>query len=118
MKEYDVNKVKNIAFAGHNGSGKTSLTEAILYKAGASDRLGKTADGTTVCDYDPEEIKRKISIGTSLASFEYNDYKVNILDTPGLFDFAEVFFAVLVIVFPVVLALVAVNPSGSISLAK
>ena len=88
MKEYDVNKVKNIAFAGHNGSGKTSLTEAILYKAGASDRLGKTADGTTVCDYDPEEIKRKISIGTSLASFEYNDYKVNILDTPGLFDFA------------------------------
>lgn len=88
MKEYDVNKVKNIAFAGHNGSGKTSLAEALLYKAGASDRLGKTADGTTVCDYDPEEIKRKISISTSLASFEYNDYKVNLLDTPGLFDFA------------------------------
>ena len=88
MKEYDVNKVKNIAFAGHNGSGKTSLAEAILFKAGASDRLGKTADGTTVCDYDPEEIKRQISIGTSLASFEYNDFKVNILDTPGLFDFA------------------------------
>lgn len=88
MKDYDVNKIKNIALAGHNGSGKTSLTEAILYKAGVSDRLGKTADGTTVCDYDPEEIKRKISIGTSLASFEYNDFKVNILDTPGLFDFA------------------------------
>lgn len=88
MKEYDVNKVKNIAFAGHNGSGKTSLAEAVLYKAGASDRLGKTADGTTVCDYDPEEIKRKISIGTSLVSFKYNDYKINILDTPGLFDFA------------------------------
>lgn len=88
MKDYDVTKVRNIAFAGHNGSGKTSLAEAILYKAGASDRLGKTADGTTVCDYDPEEIKRGISIGTSLASFEYNDYKVNLLDTPGLFDFA------------------------------
>lgn len=88
MKEYDINKVKNIAFAGHNGSGKTSLAEAVLYKAGASDRLGKTADGTTVCDYDPEEIKRGISIGTSLASFEYNDYRINILDTPGLFDFA------------------------------
>lgn len=88
MKEYDVNKVKNIALAGHNGSGKTSLAEAILYKAGASDRLGKTADGTTVCDYDPEEIKRQISIGTSLASFEYNGLKVNLLDTPGLFDFA------------------------------
>ena len=88
MKEYDVNKVKNIAFAGHNGSGKTSLAEALLFKAGASDRLGKTADGTTVCDYDPEEIKRQISIGTSLASFEYNDLKINLLDTPGLFDFA------------------------------
>ncbi len=88
MKEYDINKVKNIAFAGHNGSGKTSLAEAVLYKAGASDRLGKTADGTTVCDYDPEEVKRGISIGTSLASFEYNDYRINILDTPGLFDFA------------------------------
>ncbi len=88
MKEYDVNKIRNIAFAGHNGSGKTSLAEAILYKAGASDRLGKTADGTTVCDYDTEEIKRKISIGTSLATFKYNDYKINIFDTPGLFDFA------------------------------
>lgn len=88
MKEYDVKRIKNIAIAGHNGSGKTSLTEALLYKAGASERLGKTADGTTVCDYDPEEIKRKISIGTSLASFEYDDYKINILDTPGLFDFA------------------------------
>ena len=88
MKDYDVTKIKNIALAGHNGSGKTSLAEAILYKTGASDRLGKTADGTTVCDYDPEEIKRGISIGTSLASFEYNDFKVNLLDTPGLFDFA------------------------------
>ena len=88
MKTYDVTKIKNIAFAGHNGSGKTSLAEALLYKAGASDRLGKTADGTTVCDYDSEEIKRGISIGTSLASFEYNDYRINLLDTPGLFDFA------------------------------
>lgn len=88
MKDYDVKKIRNIAFAGHNGSGKTSLAEALLFKAGASDRLGKTADGTTVCDYDPEEIKRKISISTSLAAFEYNDLKINILDTPGLFDFA------------------------------
>ena len=88
MKDYDVSKIRNIALAGHNGSGKTSLAEALLFKAGATDRLGKTADGTTVCDYDPEEIKRVISISTSLAAFEYNDYKINLLDTPGLFDFA------------------------------
>lgn len=89
MNTYNVNKTKNIAIAGHNGSGKTSLAEALLYKAGASDRLGKTADGTAVCDYDPEEIKRKISISTSLASFDYDGCKVNLLDTPGLFDFAS-----------------------------
>ncbi len=88
MKDYDVNKVRNIALAGHNGSGKTSLAEALLFKAGAADRLGKTADGTTVCDYDPEEIKRHISISTSLASFDNSGLKINILDTPGLFDFA------------------------------
>ncbi len=89
MKHYDINKIKNIALAGHNGSGKTSLAEALLYKTGVTDRLGKTSDGTTICDYDPEEIKRNISISTSLASFEYNDYKINLLDTPGLFDFAS-----------------------------
>lgn len=89
MSTYNVNKTKNIAIAGHNGSGKTSLAEALIYRAGASDRLGKTSDGTTVCDYDPEEIKRKISISTSLASFNYDGCKVNLLDTPGLFDFAS-----------------------------
>ncbi len=88
MTNYDVTQIRNIAFAGHNGSGKTSLAEALLYKAGASDRLGKIADGTTVCDYDPEEIKRAISISTSLASFNYNNNRINLLDTPGLFDFA------------------------------
>ncbi len=88
MKQYDINKVKNITLAGHNGSGKTSLAEVLLYKAGASDRLGKTADGTTVCDYDSEEIKRAVSINMALASFEYDDFKINLLDTPGLFDFA------------------------------
>lgn len=88
MKDYTTEKIRNIALAGHNGSGKTMLAEAILFKTGASERFGKTSEGTTVCDYDSEEIKRKISINTALASCEYNDIKINILDTPGLFDFA------------------------------
>lgn len=88
MKHYGAETIKNIAIAGHAGSGKTSLAEALLFKAGATDRLGKTADGNTVCDFDPEEIKRKASLSASLASFSYNDIKVNLLDTPGLFDFA------------------------------
>ncbi|MCM1380647.1 MAG: elongation factor G [Muribaculaceae bacterium] len=85
---YGAETVKNIAIAGHAGSGKTSLAEALLFKAGATDRLGKTDHGNTVCDYDPEEVKRKASLNAALASFPYNDIKVNILDTPGLFDFA------------------------------
>lgn len=88
MKHFGAETIKNIAIAGHAGAGKTSLAEALLYKAGVTDRLGKTADGNTVCDFDPEEIKRKASLNASLASFEYNDIKVNLLDTPGLFDFA------------------------------
>lgn len=88
MKTYDSTKIKNIAIAGHAGSGKTSLTEALLYKSGASDRLGKVADGNTVSDYMPEEIKRKCSVYTSLSCFERDGFKVNLLDTPGLFDFA------------------------------
>ena len=87
MKEYRAEDIRNIAIAGHSGSGKTTLAEALIYKAGASDRLGKTAEGTTVCDYDPEEIRRKASLGASVASFEYNGLKLNILDAPGLFDF-------------------------------
>lgn len=81
-------RIKNITLAGHNGSGKTSLAEALIFKSGASDRLGKTIDGTTIMDFDPEEVKRKISIGVSTATFDYEDIKVNLIDTPGLFDFA------------------------------
>lgn len=88
LKHYDSTKIKNIAIAGHAGSGKTSLCEALLYKAGVTDRLGKIADGNTVSDYNAEEIKRKSSIYTSLASYERDDFKVNLLDTPGMFDYA------------------------------
>lgn len=87
MKEYHAADIRNIAIAGHSGSGKTTLAEALIYKAGASERLGKTAEGSTVCDYDPEEIKRKASLSAALASIEYNNLKLNLLDAPGLFDF-------------------------------
>lgn len=83
----DAATIKNIALAGHNGSGKTSLAEALLYMAGATDRLGTTAEGNTICDYDPEEIKRKVTINTSVANFTTDNIKVNLIDTPGLFDF-------------------------------
>ncbi len=87
MKQYDAKKILNIALAGHSGSGKTSVAEAMLYVAGASDRLGKISDGNTVLDCDPEEIKRKASIVTAVAPLEWKNYKINLIDTPGLFDF-------------------------------
>ena len=87
MKQFGVEKIKNIALAGHSGSGKTSLAEALIYKAGMSDRLGKIADGNTICDFDAEEIKRKATLSSALAYFEYDGLKVNIIDTPGFFDF-------------------------------
>ncbi len=88
MGNYDITKIRNIALAGHNGSGKTALAEALLFKAGATDRLGKAAEGNTVCDYDSEEIKRKISVNTSVASFVYDEVEVNLIDTPGMVDFS------------------------------
>ena len=80
--------IRNICLLGHGGSGKTSLVESMLYLTGATDRLGKPADGNTVCDYDPEEIKRQISISLAMTPVIYNGVKINVLDTPGNFDFA------------------------------
>lgn len=88
MKQYLAARIRNIALAGHSDSGKTSLAEALLFKAGASDRLGKTSEGNTVCDFDPEEIKRKVSVCTAIAPFAWGSTKINLIDTPGLFDFA------------------------------
>lgn len=80
--------IRNICLLGHGGSGKTSLVESMLYITGVTDRLGKTADGNTVCDYDPEEIKRQISISLAMTPITYSGVKINVLDTPGNFDFA------------------------------
>ena len=85
---YTVNSIRNICLLGHSGSGKSALAESLLYMTGAIDRIGKNADGNTVCDYDPEEIKRHISISTSVVPLEYKNIKINVLDTPGAFDFS------------------------------
>ncbi len=87
MKHYPASQIRNVAILGHSGSGKTSLAEAILYIAKAIDRLGKSNDGTTVMDFDPEEQRRHISINTSVASAVYDDVIFNVIDTPGDFDF-------------------------------
>ncbi|MDD4688752.1 MAG: elongation factor G [Eubacteriales bacterium] len=79
--------IRNVCLLSHGNAGKTSLTEAMLQCAGASERFGNVADGTTVTDFDPEEIKRQISISTSLAHCKWLDCKINIIDTPGYFDF-------------------------------
>ncbi len=84
---YSAQNIRNICLLGHSGVGKTMLVESMLNLTGATDRLGKTADGNTVCDYDAEEIKRQISISTALAPVEFKGCKINVLDTPGNFDF-------------------------------
>ena len=85
---YTANAIRNIVLLGHSGSGKTALAESLLYMTGAIDRMGKNADGNTVCDYDPEEIRRNISIATSVVPLEYKNIKINLLDAPGGFDFS------------------------------
>ncbi len=87
MNQYQGKNIINLAVAGHGGAGKTSLAEAMLYLAGVSDRRGKVGDGNTVCDYDPEEIRRKASISAAVAPLEWKNKKINLLDAPGLFDF-------------------------------
>ena len=85
MKSSDL---RNVVLLGHGGVGKTSVAEAMLYNAGATDRLGRINEGNTVLDYDPEEIRRQASVSLSIAPFDWKNSTVNIIDTPGYFDFA------------------------------
>ncbi len=87
MKQYEPQNILNIAIAGHSGSGKTSLAEAMIYLCKGSERLGKVSEGNTVLDFDSEEIKRKSSVQTCVAPIEWKNKKINLLDAPGLFDF-------------------------------
>ncbi len=83
----DIGKIRNIGFVGHGGVGKTSLVEAILFAAGTTTRLGRVDDGTTTTDFDPDEIKRKISLNTAVAYCDYQGHRLNLVDTPGYGDF-------------------------------
>ena len=85
---YSVQNIRNVCLLGHSGSGKTALAESLLYMTGVIDRMGRAADGNTVCDYDPEETKRQISLSLAMAPLDYKGSRINLMDTPGAFDFA------------------------------
>ncbi len=87
MAKIETKNIRNVALLGHGGSGKTALAEAMLYITGETDRLGNAGAGNTVCDYDPEEVARKISISASIAPMMWKDVKINVIDTPGYLDF-------------------------------
>jgi len=87
MKSYSSEAIRNIALISHGSAGKTSLAEALLFTSGAINRLGTIETGTTTTDYDPDEIKRQVTINVGLAPLEWDGVKINLLDTPGYFDF-------------------------------
>ena len=87
MNVYTTDRIRNVVLLGHGGCGKTSLVEAMAYLAGMTSRMGKVEDGNTISDYDKEEMKRHFSINTSVVPIIWEDTKINILDTPGYFDF-------------------------------
>lgn len=87
MKQYSSDRIRNVAVASHQGTGKTSLVEAMLFSAGATTRMGRVEEGNTVCDWDPDEVKHHISINATLAPVEWRDHKINLVDTPGYADF-------------------------------
>jgi elongation factor G len=87
MKEYPTEKIRNLVLLGHGGTGKTSFAEAALFVSGAINRLGKVEDGTTASDFDPDEVKRKVSVNASLLPIEWDGHKINIIDAPGYADF-------------------------------
>src|SRR3954462_14930369 len=87
MKVYDAQSIRNLALVGHSGAGKTQLVSTLLFDAGAVNRLGRVDDGTTVTDYDEEEIARKHTLACSLTYLEWNKTKINLIDTPGMANF-------------------------------
>ena len=87
MKDYLSSEVRNVSVVGHSGTGKTSVLEAMLYYTDATDRFGKTSEGSSLIDFDAEEIRRGLSVYTSIVPIEWDDCKINFIDTPGYLDF-------------------------------
>lgn len=87
MNTYPTEKIRNVLLFGHQGTGKTALAEALLFLSGATTRMGKVEDGNTVCDFEPEEVKKQLSVSLALAPIEWKDHKINIFDSPGYADF-------------------------------
>ena len=87
MRSYRTEQIRNVGLFSHGGAGKTSLTEALLFTCKAINRLGRVDEGSTVSDYDPDEVKRHISVNTSVAPCEWQDVKINLIDAPGYADF-------------------------------
>ncbi|MBU0502667.1 MAG: elongation factor G, partial [Candidatus Margulisbacteria bacterium] len=113
MKEYPPSKIHNIGIIGSAATGKTSLAEALLFKAGAISRLGNIKEGTTTSDYDPEEIKRGISIHSTLLPFEWQDHKINLIDTPGYIDFIGEAISIMRVVDSLIIVVDAVTGHGT-----
>jgi len=109
LKKYTPKDIRNIALVSHGGAGKTSLAEAVLFDTKATERLGRTTDGNTVMDHDPEEIRRQVSINTSVAPVEWKGIKINLVDTPGYFDFVAEVKSALRVVDSVVVVVDAVS---------
>ena len=83
MKQYNLHDIRNVGLVGHAGSGKTSVAEAVLFLSGVNDRLGKVGDTSSIMDYDPDEIQRGSSVSASVAFYEWDKKKINLIDTPG-----------------------------------
>src|SRR5436305_2789204 len=109
VKSFPSAKIRNVALVGHGGAGKTSLAEALLFCAGAINRQGRVEDGTTTTDFDPEEVRRGISLSLALAPFEHDGFKINIIDTPGYADFVSDVAAALRVADLVILVVSAVE---------
>src|SRR3989442_12491646 len=109
MKTYSPDAIRNVGLFGHQGTGKTSLAESLVFLSGATTRLGRIEDGNTVCDFEPEEVKKALSVSLALAPIEWQNPKINLIDVPGYADFVGEAQAALRVVALAIFVLSAVD---------